>query len=80
MLFRSFNVIAITGDHSTPSRMKSHSWHPVPVLIRSDNSFSGLSKRFTESECLSGSLGIFEAKHLLTYIFAHAGNLDKFGA
>lgn len=76
----NFNVIAITGDHSTPSRMKSHSWHPVPVLIRSDNSFSGLSKRFTESECLSGSLGIFEAKHLLTYIFAHAGNLDKFGA
>ena len=76
----NFNVIAITGDHSTPSRMKSHSWHPVPVLIRSDNSFNGLSKRFTESECLNGSLGIFEAKHLLTYIFAHAGNLDKFGA
>ena len=76
----NFNVIAITGDHSTPSRMKSHSWHPVPVLIRSDNSYNGLSKRFTESECLNGSLGIFEAKHLLTYIFAHAGNLDKFGA
>ena len=76
----NFNVVAITGDHSTPSRMKSHSWHPVPVLIRSDNSYNGLSKRFTESECLKGSLGIFEAKHLLTYIFAHAGNLDKFGA
>ncbi len=28
------DVLIVTGDHSTPSRIKAHSWHPVPVLIR----------------------------------------------
>ena len=30
-------VLAVTGDHSTPAKMKSHSWHGVPVLIAGQN-------------------------------------------
>lgn len=76
----NFDVLAITGDHSTPSKMKGHSWHPVPVIIESNNSFKGISKRFTEKECLKGNMGIFEGKYLLNLIFAHGQMLNKFGA
>ena len=80
ILKMNFDTITITGDHSTPSMMKSHSWHPVPTLIYSKNAFSNLSKSFDEVECLKGNMQIFEAKNLLTYIFAHSNCLGKFGA
>ena len=33
LLKKKPDVLAITGDHSTPCPMKGHSWHPQPVLI-----------------------------------------------
>src|SRR5512138_3707304 len=35
LLRKKPDVLAITGDHSTPCVMKGHSWHPEPVLIHS---------------------------------------------
>ena len=74
------DVLVITGDHSTPSALSSHSWHPVPVLLASQYSRLDLADRFTELECLKGALGQFPAKNLMALAMAHAGRLKKFGA
>ncbi|MGH2605738.1 MAG: 2,3-bisphosphoglycerate-independent phosphoglycerate mutase, partial [Anaerolineales bacterium] len=36
------DVLALTGDHSTPSRMRTHSWHPVPLLLWAPATARGL--------------------------------------
>jgi len=74
------DVICITGDHSTPCILKSHSWHPVPVLINSPYVLGNTSERFTEREALKGELGIFYAYKLMPLLLAHAGRLKKYGA
>ncbi|MFN3870438.1 MAG: 2,3-bisphosphoglycerate-independent phosphoglycerate mutase [Aquificaceae bacterium] len=73
-------VLVITGDHSTPSVLKGHSWHPVPVLLHSPYVLGGTSERFTERECLKGELGIFPAKKLINLMLAHSLRLAKYGA
>ncbi|WP_448583226.1 2,3-bisphosphoglycerate-independent phosphoglycerate mutase [Thermocrinis sp.] len=74
------DVLVITGDHSTPSVLKGHSWHPVPVLLKSPYVLGMTSSRFTERECLRGELGIFPAKKLINLMLAHSLRLSKFGA
>jgi 2,3-bisphosphoglycerate-independent phosphoglycerate mutase len=74
------DVIAITGDHSTPCAIKGHSWHPQPVLLCSAYSGSDKLERFTDTGANSGSLGVFEAKYLIRLMQANAKMFDKFGA
>ncbi|HEV3002909.1 MAG TPA: 2,3-bisphosphoglycerate-independent phosphoglycerate mutase [Pirellulales bacterium] len=73
-------VLIVTGDHSTPSLLKSHSWHPVPTLLVSARCRSDECQTFGERECVRGGLGQFEAKYLMPLALANAGRLGKFGA
>lgn len=74
------DVLIVTGDHSTPSKLKSHSWHPVPTLLWAKTCRPDPVTEFGESYCIRGGLGQFEAKYLLPLALAHAGRLGKFGA
>ena len=74
------DVLAITGDHSTPSPMAAHSWHPVPLLVSAKNAFVDAAKSFDELSTLQGALGTFPARELMGSLLAHAGRLAKFGA
>ena len=80
LLAKKPDVLAITGDHSTPCALKGHSWHPQPVLLHSPFSGSDKLERFTETGSNLGSLGVFEAKFLIRLMQANARMFDKFGA
>ena len=75
------DVLMITGDHSTPSVLKSHSWHPVPFLLWAPETHrTDLEDSFTERNCARGGLGTFPAVETMSLGLAHAGRLQKFGA
>jgi 2,3-bisphosphoglycerate-independent phosphoglycerate mutase len=74
------DVLAVTGDHSTPCAVKGHSWHPQPVMITSALSGWDKLERFTETGANCGSLGVFDAKYLIRLMQANAMMFDKFGA
>jgi 2,3-bisphosphoglycerate-independent phosphoglycerate mutase len=74
------DVLIVTGDHSTPSKLKSHSWHPVPTLLWGKHCRPDAVVEFGESYCLRGGLGQFESKYLMSMAMAHAGRLGKYGA
>lgn len=73
-------VLIATGDHSTPSQLRSHSWHPVPTLLYSEVCRPDECTAFGEKECVVGGLGQFEAKYLMPMALANAGRLGKYGA
>jgi 2,3-bisphosphoglycerate-independent phosphoglycerate mutase len=74
------DVLIVTGDHSTPSKLRSHSWHPVPILLWSPTCRPDGVVEFGETYCLRGGLGQFQAKYLMSLAMAHAGRLGKYGA
>ncbi len=74
------DVVAVTGDHSTPAPLRSHSWHPVPLLLHSDRCFVDDCRAFTEAEAARGHLGTFPSYQLMGLLLANAGRLVKHGA
>ncbi len=73
-------VLMVTGDHSTPSELQSHSWHPVPTLLYSRVCRPDACQTFGEADCVRGGLGQFEAKYLMPLALANAGRIGKYGA
>jgi 2,3-bisphosphoglycerate-independent phosphoglycerate mutase len=75
------DVFIVTGDHSTPSALKSHSWHPVPVVLWSEHCLIDPVRQFGERACMAGGLGVaVPAVDLMPLALAHALRLEKFGA
>ncbi len=74
------DVIVVTGDHSTPSALRSHSWHPVPTLLWSRYCCPDGVAQFGERVCGRGSLGVFPATSELPLTLGHALRLNKYGA
>ena len=73
-------VFILTGDHSTPSVMRSHSWHPVPLVIHSPWAMPDGLPGFSERHCRAGSLGLMPSTAVMALALAHARRLEKFGA
>jgi 2,3-bisphosphoglycerate-independent phosphoglycerate mutase len=74
------DVILVTGDHSTPAALCSHSWHPVPFLLWSPTCRRDQADRFGEKWCRGGEGGHCRSEDLMPLALAHAGRLAKFGA
>lgn len=74
------DVLIVTGDHSTPSALRAHSWHPVPVMIASPWVRPQPDAAFGERACARGELGIFPAREIMSLALAHAERLTKYGA
>ncbi|HZY57212.1 MAG TPA: phosphoglycerate mutase, partial [Rubrobacteraceae bacterium] len=72
-------VLAVTGDHATPTKMKSHSWHGVPFLLYSEYTLP-TAESFGERACAGGSLGAFPAEEIMGLLMGHALKLNRYGA
>ena len=74
------DVLIITGDHSTPSALKSHSWHELPILFYAKNIRRDTVASFGEVACMQGGLGHIRHTDIMPLALAHADRLTKYGA
>jgi len=73
------DALAVTGDHATPARLESHSWHGVPFLLHSPYTLP-IAESFGERACAGGSLGVFPAEEIMGLLMGHALKLNRYGA
>jgi len=80
IMSRQPDVLIVTGDHSTPAVMKSHSYHPIPFLIYGQNTRPDDVTEFGERPCAKGMWGIIPGAMLIQLALAYADKLIKYGA
>ena len=73
------DVLAVTGDHATPAKLLSHSWHGVPFMLRSEYTLP-TADSFGERTCAGGSLGVFRAEEIMGFLVGNALKLNRYGA
>jgi 2,3-bisphosphoglycerate-independent phosphoglycerate mutase len=74
------DVVIVSGDHSSPAVLKSHSWHPVPTLLYGKYVRPDGITQFGERACARGSLGVLPAKDVMPIALANARRITKYGA
>jgi len=74
------DILAVCGDHSTPSVLSAHSWHPVPLLLSGKWVFPDATDAFSERQAQQGGLGHVLTRDIMAQLMAHAGKLEKYGA
>lgn len=74
------DVLAVTGDHSAPTQLAAHSWHPVPTMLWGDKVGRDAVQHFGERASATGLLGHLRTQDLMPLMLASAGRLEKYGA
>ena len=74
-----FDIIVLTGDHSTSSIIGRHVSDPVPIFIYSDSNRWGLIKKFGERQCRKGSLGIIYGRDVINIVLDKMDREIMFG-
>ena len=72
LLDLDIDTLVVAGDHSTPAIMGSHSWHPVPLMVKSSIYAGDGVGEFNERACASGSIGRIPAVDVMTIALANA--------
>ena len=74
------NVVIVTGDHSTPAKLRSHSYHPVPTLFWGVDVMPDSVAVYGERASEGGAQGVFHATQMVPWAMGYAGRLARFGA
>jgi 2,3-bisphosphoglycerate-independent phosphoglycerate mutase len=73
-------VLIVTGDHSTPAKMRSHSYHPVPTLFWGPDVMQDSVTVYGERASEGGAMSVFHATEIIPWALGYAGRLKRFGA
>ena len=74
-----FDIVVVTGDHSTPPCAKRHTADPVPILFWHADVRPDRSSRLCESECMTGGLGHIVGLDIMDLVLDYLGKSEMFG-